>query len=117
MNKKKAWRLIIIITPLSLIIFFETKAYFERKTFFKNPLNTTINKIENNSSGGRSYDYITKNNIVITLLELAGKSLDLNIGDSVVKAVNSWQFDIYRKDENNLNYFFYKRFDLEKINQ
>jgi hypothetical protein len=49
------------------------------------------------------------------LINFDNKPLNLIIGDSIVKEANSWQFDVYRKDENNVNYKFYKNYDLDNL--
>ncbi len=80
----------------SVVIFFETKSFFARKHFFKSKLNSVIVKKEGNWSGGRSYDYVTKDNVIVTVKNHNGENLDL--GDSIAKEPESWKYQIFRKD-------------------
>ena len=95
------------------IIFFERKSYFERQHFYKSKLNNIIVKIKSNWSGGRSYDYIFENKIVLTLTN----DHALKIKDSIVKKANSWKFDIFRTGEFDYDYKYYTNLDLQQINR
>ena len=111
MKKKRLLQFFIIILFFGGIFFFQTKSYFERKHFFKSRLNNKIIEINNNWSGGRSYDYVTNNKTVVTLIN--SDSFNLKLNDSIVKEGNSWEFDVFRTDEFELMYKFYKRYNLE----
>ena len=110
MKTKKLWIFFPIILFFGIIIFFESKSYFERKHFFERKLNTLVFKKKGNWSGGRSYDYLTKNKIVITLIK--SDSIILELGDSIVKKANSWDFEIYKSDITG-QYRFHKIYNLK----
>jgi hypothetical protein len=95
---KKLLRISPIILFFGIIIYSVTITHFEKKHFFESKLNTIVIKKKNNLTGGRTYDYITRNNIVITI----GKSdcSNLELGDSIVKKANNWEFDIFKRDIN-----------------
>lgn len=104
---KKIYKILIMVLIVGGIIsFFETKAFFERKKFIENEVNEKIVEIKNNWTGGRSYDYITKNNYKITLVN----SDTLLIGDSISKKVNTTKLNVFRKKEG--KYEFYKDYDI-----
>jgi hypothetical protein len=67
MKIKNLWRLFPIFIIIGIIIFFERKGYLERQKFHKTVINSLVTKKNSNWSGGRSYDYLTKNNVVVTL--------------------------------------------------
>jgi hypothetical protein len=107
-RKEKILGIFLVLIFLSFIVIDQTITYFKDKLFFESALNTTIVKIKNNWSGGRSYDYITKNNVII-ILEYSD-SLNLKIGDSVVKKSNTRIFYVYRKGEDS-DYKFYRVYE------
>lgn len=104
MKLKKLWKLYPIVIFVGFIYFFSKKSSLERQQFLKMKLNDYVIEKKNNWSGGRSYDYITNNGIVITLLKTDNS---IQIGDSIVKKNNSNIFCIHRKINN--NYQFYKK--------
>ena len=104
---KNLWRLYPIFIILGIIIFFQIKWNLEYKKFHQTAINSLIIKKKNNWSGGRSYDYLTKNNIVITLIS---NNL-LKVGDSISKESNTDEFEIYIKIDKG-KYQFYKKIDL-----
>lgn len=104
MKLKKIWKLYPIVIFIGLIYFFNRKSSLERQQFFETELNNCIIAKKNNWSGGRSYNYITNNGITIILLQ---RDNSIQIGDSIVKKSNSNIFNIYRKTNN--NYQFYKK--------
>jgi len=99
-----------MLYPFVIVIFtifyFERKGYKEKKELYKTQLENKIIKIKNNWSGGRSYDYITDNDIVITILN----SDTLRIGDSISKPANAKNLDVYRKSKNG-QYEFFKHYE------
>jgi hypothetical protein len=101
---KNIWKIWPLLLILSVILFFELKGRQERKVLFNSTLNNKVIKVKNNWSGGRSYDYITDNGIVITLLNRD----TLLVGDSISKVANTSRFDVYRK--NNGIFEFYKTY-------
>lgn len=109
MNKKKIWRLCMILGLIGFISYFEISEYHAKKVYYLTDLKSKIIKIENNISGGRSYDYITKSGIIITLMN----SDTLFIGDSIVKEKDNWVFELYRKNKTG-NYKFIRTYNLDK---
>jgi len=109
MNIKNLWRLFPIFIIIGIIIFFERKGYSEREEFHKTAINSLITKKKSNWSGGRSYDYLTRNNIVITLLN---NNL-LQVGDSISKGANTDEFNVYRKNKEN-KYEFYNSYNTKQ---
>lgn len=70
MKTKNLWRLFPVFIFMGIIIFFEGKSYKERKNFHSSSINSYIIKKKNNWSGGKSYGYLTENNITITLMNI-----------------------------------------------
>lgn len=70
-------------------------------------INSHIVKKKNNWTGGRSYDYITEDNITITMMS----NHSLLIGDSISKAANSDDFKVYRKNKLG-KYELYKSYNI-----
>ena len=95
MNKKKVFRVSIILWVIGFISFFENKEFHIKKVYYNTDLNSKIINIENNISGGRSYDYITKTGKVITLMN----NDTLFVANSVGKSKKNWIFKLYRKNE------------------
>ena len=95
-----------IVLVVCLFLYIQIEAYIERKELYKTQLGNKIVKIKNNWSGGRSYDYITDNDIVITILN----SDTLKIGDSISKPANAKNLDVYRKSKNG-KYEFFKHYE------
>lgn len=107
MKLQNIWRLFPVILIIGIIIFFEKMNNVDRKDFYKSDINSYIVKKKNNWSGGRSYDYITDKNIIITLMN----SDTLKIGDSISKENNTGNFNVYRKNQLG-NYKFYKNYNI-----
>ncbi|MDR0872522.1 MAG: hypothetical protein LBN27_03505 [Prevotellaceae bacterium] len=101
---KKIWKIYPLLLILSIILFFELKWCHEGKVLFNSSLNNKVIEVKHNWSGGRSYDYITDNGIVITLLNRD----TLLVGDSISKEADTFKFDVYRKK--NEKYEFYKTY-------
>ena len=110
MTKKKIWQFLIIGITFGIIFFFQLQDYFNRKHFFGSKLNSTIIEIKGNGSGGRSYRYITKNKVVITLINSDSTNLKLN--DSIVKQKDSWEFIAFRLNDLGV-YEFFKKYDTK----
>jgi len=109
MTKKKIWTVFILIAIIGPILITQIKGSHERKVFYLADIKSKIIKIENNISGGRSYDYITKSGIIITLMN----SDTLLLGDSIAKEKNNWVFELYRKNTSE-NYKFIKAYNYDK---
>lgn len=107
MNMKNIWKLFPLVLICCIIFFFNRKSSIERTQFFKTELTNCIVSKNNNWSGGRSYNYITDNGFVITLLK---KDNSIQIGDSIVKKSDTNHISIYRK--NNNKYQFYKNYSI-----
>jgi hypothetical protein len=107
MKLKNIWKLFPVFLIIGIIIFFERKGNIERKEFYTSDINSYIVKKKNNWSGGRSYDYITAKNIIITLMN----SDTLKIGDSISKENNTGNFNVYRKNQLG-KYKFYKNYKI-----
>lgn len=107
MKINNIWKLLPIFIIIGIVIFFEWKSSDERKVFYVSGINSHITKKNNNWSGGRSYDYLTGNNITITLLN----KNSLEIGDSISKIANTNHFKVYRKNRFG-KYEFYKDYDI-----
>jgi|SRR5690606_13664999 len=106
---KKIYKILILVVILiGFISFFEIKQFLERKKTIQNEINEIIIEINNNWTGGRSYDYVTKNNYIITLINTD----TLLIGDSISKKINTPKFDVFRKK--NGKYIFYKTYIIGK---
>jgi hypothetical protein len=114
-NSKIIGKFLFVLIPIVAIVLYERKVYLVEKIFFKNKLNTVVVDIENNWSGGRSYNYITKNHIVFALLNY--ESTNLRIGDSIVKEKNSWEFDVFRYDSIADSFYYYKKYDKQRLNR
>lgn len=99
----------MILGIIGFISYFEIKEFHAKKVYYLTNLKSKIVKIESNISGGRSYDYITENKIIITLMN----SDTLFVGDSVVKEKDNWEFKLYRKNKLG-NYKFIRTYNLEK---
>ena len=108
MSKIKIWRVCILLAIIGPILITIIKGSHEKKVYYLADLKSKIIKIENNISGGRSYDYITKNGIIITLMN----SDTLFVGDSVTKEKNNWEFKLFRKNKFG-NYKFIRTYNLE----
>ncbi|EHQ40948.1 hypothetical protein [Myroides odoratus] len=108
MRAKSSWKLFPIVLIIGIIFLFERKSSLERERFKEDALNSSIVNKKSNWTGGRSYDYHTKNGRVITLLNKHA----LVIGDSVAKKSNTFKFTIYRKDSLG-NYKYYANYDIE----
>lgn len=113
MKNKKKWQLFIIILVFGMILFFQLKANFEKKQFFKSKLNTVIVQIKNNFTFGRSYDYVTKDKIIITFINSGDSNLKLK--DSIIKESNNWEFIVFRIDEFGSDYKFYKKYNYRNL--
>lgn len=109
MNKKKIWRICMLLGLIGFISFFEVKKHYVRKNYYESSLKTKIIRLGSNISAGRSYDYITKSGVIITLMN----SDTLFIGDSIVKEKNNWVFELYRKNKTG-NYKFVSTYNLDK---
>lgn len=109
MNKIKILRVFIVVLIIGTIFIVEIIEFHSMKLYYLSDLNSKIITIEGNISGGRSYDYITKKGIIITLMN----SDTLYVGDSIVKEKNNWVFELYRKNENG-NYKFIRTYNLDK---
>jgi len=107
--KKKLLRIFIIVGLIGFISFFEVEKYCVRKNYYESSLRSKIIRLGPNISAGRSYDYITDNRIIITLMN----SDTLFVGDSVVKEKDNWEFKLFRKNKSG-NYKFIRTFNLEK---
>ncbi|HET7734006.1 MAG TPA: hypothetical protein VFK73_09235 [Paludibacter sp.] len=105
---KKIWRVFMVVSLVGFISFFEIKEFHAKRVFFQSELNTIIIRVEGNVSGGRSYDYITREDIVITLMNCD----TLFVGDSVVKKKNDYLFKLYRKNKSG-NYEYKRIYDLK----
>ena len=110
MRIKSIWKLLPVVLIIGIIFFFEKKSSLEREKFKESAINSYIVKKKSNWTGGRSYDYLTKNGIVITLLN----KYSLVMGDSVSKQNDTFKFKIYRKDSLG-NYKYYNSYDLEQL--
>lgn len=108
MRVKSIWKLFPVVLIIGIIFFLENKSSLEREKFKESAINSYIVKKKGNWTGGRSYDYLTKNGIVITL----SNKHSLVLGDSVSKQNNTFKFKIYRKDSLE-NYKYYSSYDLE----
>ena len=108
-NKKKIIRICMILGIIGLISYYEIKGFHAKNVYYQTNLESKIIRIENNISGGRSYDYITENRIIITLMN----SDTLFIGDSVVKEKDNWEFKLYRKNKSG-NYEYIRTYNLQK---
>lgn len=107
MKISNIWKLFPIFIIIGIVIFFEWKSSNERKVFYVSDINSHITKKKNNWSGGRSYDYLTGNNITITLMN----KNSLEVGDSISKIANTNNFKVYRKNRFE-KYEFYKDYDI-----
>lgn len=110
MTKKKIWQFIIIGGTFGIIFFFQLQDYFDRERFFGSEINSTIIEIKGNWSGGRSYDYITKNKVVINLIN--SDSTNLKLKDSIVKQKDSWKFIAFRLNDLGV-YEFFKKYETK----
>lgn len=108
MRAKNSWKLFPVILIMGIIFFFETKSSLEREKFKESVIHSVIVKKKGNWTGGRSYDYHTKNGIVLTHLN----TYSLEIGDSISKQNDTFKFKLYRKDSVG-NYKYYNSYDLE----
>ncbi|GAA5102800.1 hypothetical protein GCM10023210_44080 [Chryseobacterium ginsengisoli] len=107
MEIKNIWKLFPILIIVVIIFFFEYKSSNEREAFHIAKINSHIVKKKNNWSGGRSYDYLTENNITITMMNINS----LTVGDSISKLANSDNFKVYRKNRFGM-YEFYKNYNI-----
>lgn len=107
MEIKNIWRLFPILIIVVIILFFEYKSSNEREAFHIADIKSHIVKKKSNWSGGRSYDYITENNITITMIN----THSLIVGDSISKIANSDNFKVYRKNALG-KYNFYKNYSI-----
>lgn len=107
-NIKKTGAIFFILFMIGLIVFCERKSYWERTTFRKEAINSYIIQKRSNWTGGRSYDYLLPNNIVLTL----PNNQNLVKGDSISKKSNTYRFSVYRKDTVG-QYRFYKDYDIQ----
>lgn len=106
---KKRYKILIpVVIIIGFICFFEVKGFLERKRIIGNEINETIVSINNNWTRGRSYDYITKSNYKITLIN----NDTLSIGDSISKKANNNKYDIFRKKEG--SYYFLRSYYVGK---
>ena len=110
MKFNNIWKLLPVFLIIGIIIFFEKKGDTERTRFYKSNINSYIIKKKNNWSGGRSYDYITDKNIIITLLN----NDTINIGDSISKEANTGDFEVYRINTKLRKYIFYKTLNTKE---
>lgn len=115
MRLKYAKEFFVIAIPTLVITIFEIKGCNQSSVFYKTQLNTTITKVENNFTGGRSYDYITKEQITISLMNYP--STNLRIGDSVAKEKDSWMFDVFRYDSIADSFYYFKKYDQRHLNR
>lgn len=100
----KSWPIVLFIL---IIVYSIVSRKVIDKNFFESKLNTVVVKKENNLTGGRSYDYVTRSGITIRVFR--PDCLEIEIGDSVVKTEKSWNFSIYKKNHFS-GYEFYKVF-------
>ena len=99
---KKILKLWPILIFLGVIIFFEVKGHLQRKKIYEHKINSSITKKENNWTGGHSYDYITKDGKLLTVVN----SDTLKVGDSISKEKNTPNFKVFRKNKlNDFQYF------------
>ena len=104
----KYWPILLI---LGIDLYSILSERYIDKNFYKEKLNTVIVDKENNLTGGRSYDYVTRSGITIRVFR--PDCLEIEIGDSIVKAENSWTFSVYKK--NSLTGFdFYKVYRVHR---
>lgn len=104
----KYWPILLI---LGIVLYSILSERYIDKNFYKEKLNTVIVDKENNLTGGRSYDYVTRSGIIIRVFR--PDCLEIEVGDSIVKAENSWTFSVYKK--NSLTGFdFYKVYRVHR---
>ena len=110
-KSKKALQIFILALTFGIIFLLQLKGNLEKKRFFKSKLNTVIVEIKNNSTFGRSFDYVTKDKTIITFINSG--DVNLKLKDSIIKESNSWEFIVFRMDEFGYDYKFYNKYDYQ----
>ena len=115
MGKKNIWKFYPILIFIFIIVFFEIKQYRERTQFFETKLNAIIIDTRGNWTGGRSFNYVTREKVILTLVN--NEITNFRIGDSIVKKDHSWDFKVYRIPANGLEYKFLNRYNFIEANK
>jgi len=103
------WKLSPAILVFSILVFFEITGRINDNQFLKRDLNSVI--VKYSKWQVRTTEYFLSNNLVIYSVY---NKLDLQINDSIVKKANTYQFDVYRKN-NFGRYQFVKKCNYKQV--
>ena len=81
-----------------------------RKTFYEQSFSTMV--VKSNTYQGRSVEYHLDNNLKVYFLPPVGDKI--KVGDSLTKERNTYQYNVYRKDEEGV-YVFFATYNIERI--
>jgi len=100
--------LVPFVIFFGVFIYFDISGAIKRNQFYKNEINSII--IKSSNWQVRTTEFYLKDGFQI---HSSFNSLDLQIGDSIVKKANTTVYDVYRKDYNRI-YVFLKKYDSSK---
>lgn len=108
MKIKNIWRLYPLGILIGIFLYFYWIGRDNKKQFYDSILNEKI--IASNDWQKRTIEYYLENGLSINITVL--DSIDLKIGDSIVKESNTNHFKIYRKESKGV-YTFYDSYNLK----
>ena len=109
MKKKGLWKFYPIGLLFLFFLFFYIRGKRNGDTFFSSKINSKI--VSQNKWQIRATEFDMGNGLRI-VSSIANK-IDLQIGDSIVKNGNSWEFDVFKKDGTG-QFIFDKSYSLKK---
>lgn len=93
-TKSKIFAIISVITVFSIPIIFSIMGYYNDKYFINNSINKRIYRIHNEQDKFFRYFY-DKSHYITSYMILP--VVELRVGDSISKSINTGKFKIYRK--------------------
>jgi hypothetical protein len=98
---RKIWVILIIVGFFAFIFLNIYNDKRKHNLFYTSKINSKIIKVKGNWSGGRSYSYVTEENISITL----SNDRKLLPGDSISKKASTEVFEAFRLNSLDNKYY------------
>ncbi len=108
MKIRNSWRLYPLWLLLGLFFYFHFTGTYNRTKFYERSINEKV--IDSSSWQTRTIEYYLENGLSINITVL--DRIDLKVGDSIVKGLQTNQFKVYRKESDG-KYKFHKHYTLE----
>jgi hypothetical protein len=101
--------ILIFLLPFLFFVPFQILGNKQRQKFHKAKINSTI--ISSSDLGKKVVEYYLPNDLEIDVSLV--EDINIKVGDSISKDVESWEYKVYKKNADN-TFEFYKTYIMEK---